>query len=964
MPQKKVSATIHVTAVFDGQNGQSPVVLSLRCSAAVVSFKDSQGIVIGTPATYNLSLVRTVGETMTVLNAVPTGYSLKFKEGADGEWNDGQSLGTLDSGSELLDGQISELSYGLFKGSTLLQSVKVVSEWPVKGDKGQNGIDAQDTEWAYIRTKGNTPPRIADSSGTDSNGNQLTDDDYMPSAYIESIVAGGIEANDINSSDHPNTYGSNNYICGECTDDPKGVDDEWPYEWEIKREKGTADANGHRAWTAYSGTMTLHNNLAAHSVNPNILLRTFFDRGIDFVLEAWRRNSDNYAVIDTASDTVVNGRKSIRLDAMNSGNDVNFYQSLLGKLKANTWYTLSFNAFIANGGGNLIVSLYNLFGGTRTNIFGNGLKVILDGEDYQVSNDGNNDVLITGGWDGKRHTITFLTNGSISTETLNLQFYQAYGSGTGNHSIACICMPKLEEGRMATAYMPHESDLEGADAVVYSLQCFPAAVNFRSNAVGEFSGSYTVVCKVMKTVGNNTTEVAASSGIYDGMYLKCRKLNTSGNYTSWNAASSATLTPSDALTKHYVVVEFALSANSDMTAVKARVSVPIMCDGHRGAPGEPGATGKMFYPMGEWNAQITYSRTGDLVPLVFLPDPGNYNETIGAEGHYFYLYDDTNTGTRPVINDSTNPWRLCDTFGVVITQGLFAEFAKMGKGIFSGDYFFSMNGCIVTSATASEEKIAGATYTYNGVTKPAYTWFKGDPSEQTTYPYFEPNWWVDLLTGKMSAARGNFVVDAVGSVVATNGTFEGLLRARSMETMFADLTDKYRKVDNTYVALNGDSGSQGEYILGEDVYERVGNSYVKVDITGIYNFVVGNTAFILPADNAFISKRVLLFNGNVNTAGGTSKGVNVETWEIYDGLTTARFLKGVGKEVKYDPDTRVPSNHVLPSGSAVPVWSFDPVSKLFFVNGVVELIAVPATDDTTLCDWSVVNIGTNCYMLY
>ncbi len=166
-----------------------------------------------------------------------------------------------------------------------------------------------------------------------------------------------------------------------------------------------------------------------------------------------------------------------------------------------------------------------------------------------------------------------------------------------------------------------------------------------------------------------------------------------------------------------------------------------------------------------------------------------------------------------------------------------------------------------------------------------------------------------------------------------------------METMFADLTDKYRKVNNTYVALNGDSDSQGEYILGEDVYEMVGNSYVKVDITGIYNFVVGNTTFVLPSDSAFISQRVLLFNGNVKTAGGTSRGVTVETYEIEGDQTKTRYLRGVGKDVEYGTYTSVPSNHVLPSDAAVPMWSFDAVTSLFFVNGAVELIAVPDTED-------------------
>jgi hypothetical protein len=44
---------------------------------------------------------------------------------------------------------------------------------------------------------------------------------------------------------------------------------------------------------------------------------------------------------------------------------------------------------------------------------------------------------------------------------------------------------------------------------------------------------------------------------------------------------------------------------------------------------------------------------------------------------------------------------------------------------------------------------------------------------------FEPNWWVDLLTGKMSAARGNFVVDSNGDVHVKSGDVDvrGTIRA-------------------------------------------------------------------------------------------------------------------------------------------------------------------------------------------
>ena len=115
--------------------------------------------------------------------------------------------------------------------------------WKQEVAKGQNGIDAQDVEWAYIRTKTNVAPIILnDSTYTDSNDNGYTADEHLPH------VTG--------SADIENNEGTY-----ECTDDPKGVDDTWKYEWEIKRSKGAA-SDGHRTWNYYQGSMTLHGNFA------------------------------------------------------------------------------------------------------------------------------------------------------------------------------------------------------------------------------------------------------------------------------------------------------------------------------------------------------------------------------------------------------------------------------------------------------------------------------------------------------------------------------------------------------------------------------------------------------------------------------------------------------------------------------------------------------------------------------
>jgi hypothetical protein len=429
--------------------------------------------------------------------------------------------------------------------------------------------------------------------------------------------------------------------------------------------------------------------------------------------------------------------------------------------------------------------------------------------------------------------------------------------------------------------------IDGDETPVYSIIPSPAAVNFRSNAVGEFlPSSRSVSALVRKVSPSGSAALSPSNNVIDGKYyLYCYDEESAAWYRFTNGSNylSEVVFAADALEGTITAVRFALSTASrtgDITAnnTVAEAVVPVICDGHRGVQGEQGAQGamgKMFYPMGEWNATTVYSRTGDLVPLVFLPDPGHYNEAIGAEGNYFYLYDDTSTGTRPSVNDQTGPWRLCNDFGVVITQGLFAEFAKMGKGIFSGDYFFSMNGKIGTT-----EYRAGATI--GGV--PAYTRFCGDPSSlagKVSVPslsgpvstdvytiasvrlqpgvtfrativgrrtsssgtyyfrlrdpngtirdsatissatdvtrtlsykattagtftlvcygsnisvavsftadygatgYFEPNWWVDLLTGKMSAARGNFVVDSNGDVHVKSGDVDvsGTIRATNL----------------------------------------------------------------------------------------------------------------------------------------------------------------------------------------
>lgn len=129
---------------------------------------------------------------------------------------------------------------------------------------GQNGIDAQDVEWAYIRTKTTVPPLIDDDANyTDHNNKAYTADGHLPKVKAGS----GGQLSDI----EPNNSGSGSKLY-ECTANPKGVNDDWPYEWEIKRTKGAADATTNkRAWNAYSGSLVLRTDPAFNKYISTIL---------------------------------------------------------------------------------------------------------------------------------------------------------------------------------------------------------------------------------------------------------------------------------------------------------------------------------------------------------------------------------------------------------------------------------------------------------------------------------------------------------------------------------------------------------------------------------------------------------------------------------------------------------------------------------------------------------------------
>ena len=246
-------------------------------------------------------------------------------------------------------------------------------------------------------------------------------------------------------------------------------------------------------------------------VNPNILLRTIFDRGIDTVKEAWTSNW-SYVGIDGASDTVVQGRKSIRINATNAGSDVDFQQNVYGRIKVSTWYTLSFNVF-ATAAWHFFI--YN--GTNSTSVIDLSAGYIIDGEAVSTSAiDGR--IVFASEWAGTRHSITFKTRSSFSNTNANILFRCLSGKQLA------ICMPKLEEGKVATAYVAHEDDQKGDQG---NPSTVPGPRGYRGPALrGPQDWSQMDVGFQFYKGDADTQEPYEDFVVYNGTYYKCKKTHT------------------------------------------------------------------------------------------------------------------------------------------------------------------------------------------------------------------------------------------------------------------------------------------------------------------------------------------------------------------------------------------------------------------------------------------------------
>ena len=258
------------------------------------------------------------------------------------------------------------------------------------------------------------------------------------------------------------------------------------------------------------------NGKDAADVQPNLLRQTLFEEGKD---DLWVRQFGTKTLV-----AGTDGRGAMQVTPTGSSTTYgNCYQNVAAVLAAGTDYTISFWAK-SSAPFFLYIDGLNSSGGTANAVWfdnsvtptGNGGTISRNTAYAFVS------MVIPTTTEWKRYELHVRTAASLSSVAAVRLSFRTYKAGQtvggvalSADSTALICMPKLERGTTATAYMPHETEMQGNDG--YSITLSPPVVIIEQateqNQQGDYpldlSNAYTIL-RVMKggvPVGATVTAV-------------------------------------------------------------------------------------------------------------------------------------------------------------------------------------------------------------------------------------------------------------------------------------------------------------------------------------------------------------------------------------------------------------------------------------------------------------------------
>ena len=364
-------------------------------------------------------------------------------------------------------------------------------------------------------------------------------------------------------------------------------------------------------------------------------------------------------------------------------------------------------------------------------------------------------------------------------------------SDTGKKHTAIYKCTSVESNIIYGDCVSHTNDgAKGDNAVTYDIVLNTAWAKVDTNGCITASLAGTAY-----KIDGSTRSVLPGATIRFGYIL-----NDSNTYTEEAADRFGNFDAGTWFDGHYQS-DYAKGSNNIFAAIVIDGSVKCVKYVTIANQGAKGDTGRMFYLAGEWNNSTRYTRDSKVCPIV-------HCKVSGVTEEYWYLDAASAQGDNQKPADGSTIWKKAENFGVVLTEALFTNFAKLGSGIVSGDWIISTYGEIDGDDYDEDD-------TYNGIL--GYLWFEPNcPHSQTqttrtingqtvTGYNFLPVYAVNLKTGEcymndayvsgtinsysgriggfkitssaISANNGNIVLNANGSATFKNVTAEGVIKA-------------------------------------------------------------------------------------------------------------------------------------------------------------------------------------------
>ena len=508
----------------------------------------------------------------------------------------------------------------------------------------QKGKDGDGYEYVYIRAKEETVPSIDESDYVDASGtHHRTDDEFLPAV---------------------GNYSADMFASARFTDDPQGVSEQWPCEYQSVRKK----ANG--AWQAFSSA-TLHRKYGTDGKDA-------YSASLDTEMAVVHVTGDNVPTKAQTFYAVVSLRKG---DTVLTPSVVNVKRNGTSMTKtegAQEWKATGLTVTFSGG---VITIAYS----TRAHITGG-----VDRLAFVIASTEGNIVLFSA---EMAFTVTAIGNDQYSLLPSTSQVLVQRTTGgylPATFSLTCGCM-KVDIDSQATKTDVVTGLIDG----MYNLY-----FRFHHRETVLWDSAYHMY-RIFAAADAESSDSSDEEGMLEDI--------SAAEYDAVEFVLSKNTSP--------VVGE------QNVTGQVASVSVPVLSNGSVGATGpSPYYLGEW---LDETDAE--YIPNGTAIQATDYERPYISYKAEGAEPlYYIYIGEDvltTSTTRNHPANDPTH-WQVMQSQNkYIISRAVFSQFAQFGGSIFNEDWQISANGKIAGRDFQRGDMVSGKTFGGNDFSIRPYVLF-------------------------------------------------------------------------------------------------------------------------------------------------------------------------------------------------------------------------------------------------